>query len=1714
MDPDPWNWQPADVQQWFRHSAVDHISDRPTAQLPVLEPFLQKLAENDVDGASLLDSTVDTESLRDDFGIKSMRVRGTILHCVNKLKLRSAAHRAQVGLSRPETPVSLSYIPHLASSALDTPTPVNAIPSTEIETGEHVRSGEYEVQDKQGRKRRKLDLTNGQTAVQVASPNATTNGSPKADGSSYTPDAALTVDEVFYGPIGLGNEVGDLMPSGNMLVEGPDTETADDNFQFTSNSKNPAEAEFVYARMRHFFTNPDLVHLRRRGRVATGILPYPEHLSNVRSALVVQVGKDDEEYVATREKALLLEGGYEHTELQQGSTSEWDFMLQKHKQGSQDVELPVYGESEGSDTVSQSATVQDDSQMASEDNEEVIKDVEAIVDEYISMRVAEWRETKMPKLEIKEAWSVWKKTKGSNTARDDLIGGAQARVRYLSDRLAKIRDWMGVDYDNNEAIFNACGGMDITIDDREVQKWRISVWQRRKEPDHVVKQNKSTTRTAHTPAVSGPSAPSFMVHPDDRLSVSPTPATRYAALGVDTEDDAEGDGEVFHTPVGSPGADADGFDAEDEMSVDHDQSEGDNDDEEQPDAEMADFLAAEDADDDKTEEEMQEPIVIASSPPRLPSAPASAKKILADASMPPPGAVHGTSDSEELPPISTFIKKIKHVARPETPAQRSQVIDLTAVSSDSAAPSPAKSKQPMKLSASAKKALLYNFSDQPNEAAAAQVEGWDWAELATRQDRHRMLIKMLREAGPEKRAALQALSSKSRKKFTELLQSEVDHRREGTFDDEAPAVMETCASMLMAYYEADPSFWTEARVDGPWSRLKHFENQIVIFVNLLSSILQRRNTKLFAEAKTKGNAKAATRADPSSATMISSSDAEPVSRTPHKKRKKEVAASQAAITARRTALQRQEQYREALESQAADTSQIAALDGAHASKSEIVINPARNVEEEDAIFIHPLIARRMKAHQIDGVRFMWREVTAVDDEDGAQGCLLAHTMGLGKTMQAIALLVAVTETSVSPIHSVHQQLPEHLRPEDIRGERQLRILILCPSGLVQNWQRELKEWAPKALRVFIVEASNKAKQPRAMEAWYEKGGVLLIGYPLFRSFIERNTVLQQKQDGERLDELLLEGPEMVVADEAHSLKNPKSAISKAAAKIHTHTRIALTGTPMSNDVDEIYALVSWVAPDYLGDPSWFRANFAEPIKEGTYAESTPWEKRKSLMKLKVLHNDIMPKVDRADITALRGSLKSKTEFVITVPLTKTQTTLYKRCIDALIGGGKNQKASQTRIFSWLGVLMLLTAHPVAFRRKLLTPVPPKKPKKGTTSRGDTPAESDDGSAAASAAASAAVTDVTEVINDDGQLITKDPEDEDLFALGFDQAGVDAIIDSFEDDIDPALSAKMPLFLSILNLSLGCRDKVLVFSGSIPTLDYVSDLLKDQTIDFKRIDGNTPVPKRMDIIENFHNDDFDVLLVSTRAGGVGLNIQGANRVIILDFSFNPTWEEQAIGRAYRLGQQKPVFVYRFVAGGTFETNIYNKQLFKMSLTQRVVDKKNPKRNAQRNTRDYLYEPKEVRQEDIQKWVGKDPKVMDVLLQQHEDGEHLMRSIQTTETLEEDAQDAPLDEEEQKMVDEEIQLGRTKQRGKLAAAAVPVLDPATYAQAMANAMGGLPNGRTMAPPATTQVMRRASGLSASAQAGPSATRPPAASAPVRRQSSTPAGLPAFQPLMPEP
>jgi hypothetical protein len=141
------------------------------------------------------------------------------------------------------------------------------------------------------------------------------------------------------------------------------------------------------------------------------------------------------------------------------------------------------------------------------------------------------------------------------------------------------------------------------------------------------------------------------------------------------------------------------------------------------------------------------------------------------------------------------------------------------------------------------------------------------------------------------------------------------------------------------------------------------------------------------------------------------------------------------------------------------------------------------------------------------------------------------------------------------------------------------------------------------------------------------------------------------------------------------------------------------------------------------------------------------------------------------------------------------------------------------------------------------------------------------------------------------------------------------------------------------------------------------------------------------------------------------------VVLLDASFNPAYEEQAIGRAYRLGQTKPVFVYRFVIGGTFETNIYDKQLFKTSLTSRIVDKKNPVRNTNRNPAQWLYEPKDVARADLSGEIGKDPKILDPILEDRDQAPgNMICKLITMETLQVEAEDEPLTEEELRLSNE--------------------------------------------------------------------------------------------------
>ncbi|KAH8702556.1 P-loop containing nucleoside triphosphate hydrolase protein [Talaromyces proteolyticus] len=727
------------------------------------------------------------------------------------------------------------------------------------------------------------------------------------------------------------------------------------------------------------------------------------------------------------------------------------------------------------------------------------------------------------------------------------------------------------------------------------------------------------------------------------------------------------------------------------------------------------------------------------------------------------------------------------------------------------------------------------------------------------------------------------------------------------------------------------------------------------------------------------------------------------SRVTPKKRKRLVKEDQAVKSGQAAAKQRvevQEQQRKILE-QRLELTGVSNDDPEHHPISF----------EQPTIFLHPHIGRRVKPHQLSGIQFMWRELVQNEKHDG---CLLAHTMGLGKTMQVISLLVTIAAAAHSPDPSIRNQVPESFRRS--------QTLILCPPSLIENWYEEFLMWTPKEHGLGPIQKVSSADYPEdrvsIVDSWNSNGGILILSYHLFRTWVGQNTVSEHV----RIRDQLLKGPRIVVADEAHQMKNSSSLLAQSAALIESKSRIALTGSPLANNLMDYYAMVNWISPKYLDDVRVFRAKYVEPIEQGLFFDSSYYEQRRSLKKLQVLKEILTPKVSRADISVLERSLPKKIEFVITIPLTQVQKEAYNRYATDLLSGNSGIKATSINILSWLAILGLCCNHPICFYDKL-------------QKRAEEPQSKN-------------LSDVDQELS---------PVDVSLSSLGFNDAMWNhhkKLLSVYTDLEDPKYSHRAEIFIKIVEESVRVGDKILCFSQSIPTLDYLDKLLRLSKTKFSRLDGSTAGNSRQAAIKAFNRDpNIKIYLISTRAGGLGLNITGANRVIIFDFGFNPTWEEQAVGRAYRLGQHKPVYIYRFLAGGTFEEIIHNKSIFKTQLAMRVVDKKNVERSASKSLGDYLFLVKDVGNEDVSEYIGKDPDVLDKILLSDQSSRIL--NIALTETFcREDNE--KLTEDEQKEIQEELELELLRQS-----------DPVAYERKIryylpVNAANNVPHHSALLPP----------------------------------------------------
>ncbi|KIN05923.1 hypothetical protein OIDMADRAFT_154533, partial [Oidiodendron maius Zn] len=704
----------------------------------------------------------------------------------------------------------------------------------------------------------------------------------------------------------------------------------------------------------------------------------------------------------------------------------------------------------------------------------------------------------------------------------------------------------------------------------------------------------------------------------------------------------------------------------------------------------------------------------------------------------------------------------------------------------------------------------------------------------------------------------------------------------------------------------------------------------------------------------------------------------------HKKRKRKVNEDKAARAMRekdRERLEQQEARRKKLQEKLPS---LEYAEGQH----RIVVNDGK-YENQGFVYVNKKIAPRIKQHQIEGLRFMWSQI--VTDQEDMQGCLLAHTMGLGKTMQVITLLCAIAESSKSDNTSVSAQIPASLRTS--------KTIILCPAGLIDNWMDELLIWAPEGLLGEYRKVDTTMKWPERLQTisdWFYEGGVLMLGYEMFRSIYDNKSALG-KEAHDTVKRQLMDGPNIIVADEAHKMKNAQSRLGQSTTQFKSRSRIALTGSPLANNVEEYHTMINWVAPNYLGPALEFRAKYVEPIEEGLWHDSSASDRRRSLKMLGVLRQELAPKVHRADMSVLRNDLPPKKEFVIIVPLTELQRKLYSLYVRSMVSGTtqmtKDGEFTQTTLWHWLAILSLLCNHPVCFSRKL-------NERKEDAGKGRHLLKPPIAVQPDSDQENGVATDLNESTGRAGvsqELINK-------IAEIFKQEANDLVA------ID--LSNKVKVLCQILDASKAAGDKVLVFSQSLLTLNFLEDLCTRQRRRYFRLDGSTPIAKRQEATKAFNLDNTEIYLISTAAGGLGLNIFGANRVVIFDFKFNPIMEEQAVGRAYRIGQKKSVFVYRFVAGGTFEDSVHNKAVFKTQLASRVVDKKNPVAWARKRLGDMLFEPKDVEQKDLSEFIGMDPLVLDTILASQTECS-TVRGIVQTDTFERDDNDKLTAEEEREV-----------------------------------------------------------------------------------------------------
>ena len=490
-------------------------------------------------------------------------------------------------------------------------------------------------------------------------------------------------------------------------------------------------------------------------------------------------------------------------------------------------------------------------------------------------------------------------------------------------------------------------------------------------------------------------------------------------------------------------------------------------------------------------------------------------------------------------------------------------------------------------------------------------------------------------------------------------------------------------------------------------------------------------------------------------------------------------------------------------------------------------------------------------YQKTGVRWLWELYSQ------QVGGIIGDEMGLGKTIQAIAFLAGL-----------------HYSDKISKP-----IIVVAPATVMKQWVNEFHTWWPP-FRVSILHTSgsgmidlggetrredeltsqlyNSSRRKPLSKA--QKAAKSIVG----RVVNEGHILVTTYSGLQTYAELLIPIDwEYAILDEGHKIRNPNTAITIYCKELRTANRIILSGTPMQNNLIELWSLFDFIFPMRLGTLVNFRQQFEFPIRQGGYANASNLQVQTASRCAETLKDTISPYLLQRIKLDVAADLPKKSEQVLFCKLTRSQRDAYESFL-----AGDDMKSilnGKRQVLYGIDILRKICNHPDLVEHKTLSVKP-----------------------------------------------------------GYNYGS-------------GAKSGKMVIVRELLDLWKSGGHKTLLFAQHRIMLDILEKYVRSMDgINYRRMDGNTPIANRQVMVDEFNNNpNAHVFLLTTKVGGLGINLTGADRVIIYDPDWNPSTDIQARERAWRLGQKREVQIYRLMSAGTIEEKIFHRQIFKQFLTNKIL-----------------------------------------------------------------------------------------------------------------------------------------------------------------------------------